>query len=145
MAEQLSARQFVLNSDQCPVCGAQDVEWGEIRVEGTSTYQEGSCDCGARFYTVSRLVGYGLYQEGGPDVRTIEEDFGEITEAPAGTAAIRIDYSLLDRQIKRLGKFILPPAERTTAAQIQINQDLEGLFELLCQIQEQRPFPEGKE
>lgn len=77
----MTAREFVLDSGRCPACGAEDPDWGEIVAESQSTYQEGSCsECGARFYTVSRLVGYGIYRDEA-DVETIAEDFGEITEA----------------------------------------------------------------
>ncbi len=59
MNKPMTAREFVANSDRCPRCHSEAVEWDEITVEGTNTIQEGSCqDCDARFYTLSRMVGY---------------------------------------------------------------------------------------
>lgn len=76
MNKPMTAQEFVENSSRCPKCHSENVSWDEISVEGDSTYQDGSCeDCDARFYTVSRLVGYGLYEHDAADaeVRTVEE------------------------------------------------------------------------
>jgi hypothetical protein len=74
MNKPMTAQEFVENSSRCPKCHSENVSWDEISVEGDSTYQDGSCeDCDARFYTVSRLVGYGLYEHDAADaeVRTV--------------------------------------------------------------------------
>lgn len=144
--KRLTAREFAASvstgQTKCPACGSENIVWGEINVEGNSTYQEARCaDCGAGFNTVSRLVGYMFNGLGEP--QTVAEDFGEITETPP--RRITVDYRLLDRQIKLLCKCILPADERKTAALIQTNMLLDGLFEFLCRIAEDRPFPEVRD
>jgi len=80
MNKPMTAREFVVHNNQCPRCRSEEVEWGDINVEGQSTFQDATClECGARFYTVSRLVGYGWLDRDGDDVQAIAEDFGEIT------------------------------------------------------------------
>lgn len=80
MTKRMTAREFVANSNQCPACGSDNVDWGSHEVLDSSTYQEASCStCGARFSTVSRLVGYLIHGDAEP--QTIREDFQEVTSA----------------------------------------------------------------
>lgn len=43
MNKPMTAREFVENSDRCPRCHSEGIEWGDITVEGTNTFQEGLC------------------------------------------------------------------------------------------------------
>lgn len=77
MGKTMTAKEFLDNSTRCPNCGGVDVAWGEITVEGNNTTQEALCNkCDATFYTISRLVGYGLYKWGTAEceTRTIDAD-----------------------------------------------------------------------
>lgn len=100
-----TAREFVAAAGQkCPACGSENVAFGEINVEGSSTYQEATCDdCGVGFNTVSRLVGYMVDQGAGPE--TISEDFDEITDAQSVDAP---KHELLQAHyiIRKLAKLV---------------------------------------
>jgi len=75
MNKPMTAQEFVENSGRCPKCHSENVSWDEISVEGDSTFQEASCqDCDARFYTISRLVGFGLYEGDTADCETSTVD-----------------------------------------------------------------------
>ena len=76
------ARIFVTAAaTQCPKCGSQDLSFGSIHIEGQSAYQKASCgDCEARFYSIYRLVGFGLHGDEMAEIHTIAEDVGEIDE-----------------------------------------------------------------
>jgi len=67
----------------CPRCRSGDVSLSEPRLEGQSMFEDGECTaCGCEFYTVLRLVGYGLqgdsFVDGQENVFSIAEDFPEI-------------------------------------------------------------------
>jgi len=103
MSKQLTAREFVIDSNRCPKCGSENVDWGSINVECQSTYQEAYCqDCEIGFNTVSRLVGYMV--DGG-EVETIKEDFGEITEAES-VDAVRDELRRANGIIRKLAKLV---------------------------------------
>jgi large subunit ribosomal protein L25 len=52
-----------------------------IEIDVQSAYQQTSCqDCEARFYSIYRLVGFGLYGDDKTEIHTVAEDFGEINE-----------------------------------------------------------------
>jgi len=75
MNKPMTAREFVENSSRCPKCHSENTSWGSITVEGLTTIQEASCqDCDATFYTISRLVGYGLYKRGSAECDTYTTD-----------------------------------------------------------------------
>ncbi len=76
------ARMFVgAAAARCPKCHRENLDFAGIEIEGQSAFQEASCqDCETRFYAVYRLVGFGLRGDGGTEVHTIAEDFGEIKE-----------------------------------------------------------------
>jgi len=77
MNKPMTAQEFVDNNNQCPKCGSENVSWGQLSVEGDSTFQDASCDdCDATFNTISRLVGYTLYEWGTAEceTRTIDAD-----------------------------------------------------------------------
>jgi hypothetical protein len=82
--KQLTARQFVAAGGMlCPRCGSGEVSLSEPRMEGQSMFEDGECTaCGCEFYTILRLVGYGLqgdsFVDGQDNVFTITEDFAEI-------------------------------------------------------------------
>ncbi len=75
-----NARAFVAAAaTRCPNCHGENLDFAGIEIEGQSAFQEASCqDCETRFYTVYRLVGFGLQGDGDTEVHTITEDFGEI-------------------------------------------------------------------
>ena len=119
MSEQkpLTARQFVAAGGAvCPRCESGDVSLSEPRMEGQSMFEDGECQtCGCEFYTVNRLVGYGLqggsFVDGQDNVYTIAEDFGEITaEEPAV-------------EIKPVG---LPVADSTPASPVSLSCFVDG-------------------
>lgn len=76
------ARAFVAAvASRCPKCHRENLDFSRIEIDGQSAFQEASCqDCELRFYVVYRLVGFGLRGDGGTEVHTIAEDFGEIKE-----------------------------------------------------------------
>jgi len=76
------ARRFVtVAATQCPKCGSEDLSFQSIDIDGQSAYQKASCQgCEVRFYSVYRLVGFGLYVDDTAEIHTIAEDFGEINE-----------------------------------------------------------------
>ncbi len=77
MNKPMTAQEFVDNSNRCPKCHSENVSWGQLSVEGDSTFQDASCeDCDATFFTIARLVGYGLYKWGTAEceTRTIDAD-----------------------------------------------------------------------
>lgn len=77
MNKPMTAQEFVDKNNQCPKCGSENVSWGQLSVEGDSTFQDASCDdCDATFNTISRLVGYTLYEWGTAEceTRTIDAD-----------------------------------------------------------------------
>jgi hypothetical protein len=89
MCRAMTAREFVVcGGNACPRCGSEEVDWGSLTVEGQSTFQDGTCQadgCGARFYTISRLVGFGASDNlGRATTETISEDFGEIVPVQEG-------------------------------------------------------------
>ena len=58
----------------CPKCGSENLSFRSIDIEDQSAYQRASCqDCESRFYSVYRLVGFGLYNGDDVDIHTIEE------------------------------------------------------------------------
>ena len=74
------ARMFVLAAaTRCPKCRQENVDFAGIQIEGQSAFQNASCqECETRFYIIYRLVGFGLRLDGGTEIHTIAEDFGEI-------------------------------------------------------------------
>ncbi len=86
----------------CPRCGSGDVSLSEPRVEGQSMFEDGECTaCGCEFYTILRLVGYGLqgdsFVDGQENVFTIAEDLPEIQTGDEPVAEIKpVGPSLAD-------------------------------------------------
>jgi len=76
------ARSFVTAAaTKCPACGSQELSFQSIDIDGQSAYQQASChDCEARFYSIYRLVGFGLHCDEMTEIHTVAEDFGEIDE-----------------------------------------------------------------
>jgi len=104
-SKRLTAREFVLDSSKCPVCGCQDVEWDTLTVEVNSTYQEARCSgCEARFSTVSRLVGYLVV--GDEEPTTIAEDFGEIAGKEEPRNSLWDELFKAHGLIRRLAKLV---------------------------------------
>lgn len=65
----------------CPKCGSENLSFRSIDIEDQSAYQRASCqDCESRFYSIYRLVGFGLYNGDDVDIHTLTE--GEIKETP---------------------------------------------------------------
>jgi len=76
------ARSFVKAAvTKCPKCGSEDLSFQSVDIDGQSAYQKASCgECEARFYSIYRLVGFGLHGDEMTEIHTVAEDFGEINE-----------------------------------------------------------------
>lgn len=124
MSKPMTAREFVFD-ERCPACGTHDLEWGSITVEGNTTHQEVHCeDCGLKFATISRLVGYCTDPDWEPV--TIKEDFAEVTSAEEPPDPLYDELlhantiiNALVRRVRDAGDFIaLPPLRRKERAAV---------------------------
>ena len=82
-ASRQKARAFVLaGGTQCPACGRPEIDLGTVELDAECAYQEASCrHCQAKFCSIYRLAGYGLYGNDTLEVHTVAGDVGPSTDA----------------------------------------------------------------
>jgi hypothetical protein len=82
-AARQKARAFVLaGGTQCPACGRREIDLGTVELDAECAYQKAWCrHCQAKFCSIYRLAGYGLYENDTLEVHTVAGDVGPSPDA----------------------------------------------------------------